>query len=80
MVILLVSQNFLKRGSKILKEYLTFQKNNMKDYYTIVFNKMINDGKEINYIDIKNFFWKEIDKLRDIKNMNKIINNQRFNY
>ena len=52
----------------------------MKDYYTIVFNKMINDGKEINYIDIKNFFWKEIDKLRDIKNMNKIINNQRFNY
>ena len=41
---------------------------------------MINDGKEINYIDSKNFIWKEIDKLRDVTNMNKIINDQRFNY
>tara|TARA_Y200000002_G_C22485313_1_gene580575 strand:- start:7 stop:720 length:714 start_codon:yes stop_codon:yes gene_type:complete len=71
---------FSKKGSQLLKKYLISSKNNMKDYYTVVFNKMIDDDKDIRYFDCKKFFWKEIDTYRDLYNMNKIIKKKRFKY
>ena len=68
---------FSAKGSRILKKYLGKNKDNFKDYYTEVFNKMINDSIiEINYMDIKNMFWKEVDTNKDynilktLKNLN----------
>ena len=55
--------NFQK-GSKMLKKYLISHKDNRKDYYTVVFNKMVDDGRIINYLDTKKLFWKEIDTLK----------------
>ena len=66
---------FSKTGSKILKKYLTQNKNNFDDYYTEVFNLMINDSiAKIHYLDIKKKFWKEVDTIKDfniLKNLKK---------
>ncbi len=57
---------FSKSGAILLKKYLIKQKNNYKDYYTYAINKMIENGVTINYLDIKNKFWKEIDTSSDL--------------
>ena len=66
---------FSKKGSKILKKYLSQNKNNFDDYYTEVFNLMINDSTaKIHYLDIKKKFWKEVDTIKDfniLKNLKK---------
>ena len=66
---------FSKKGSKILKKYLTQNKNNFDDYYTEVFNLIINDSTaKIHYLDIKKKFWKEVDTIKDfniLKNLKK---------
>lgn len=64
---------FNKAGSKLLKKYLLKEKNNYKDYYTYAIRKMIDDGIKINYIDIKNYIWKEIDTNKDLIEAKKII-------
>ena len=64
---------FNKAGSKLLKKYLLKEKNNYKDYYTYAIRKMIDDGVKINYIDIKNYIWKEIDTNKDLIEAKKII-------
>ena len=64
---------FSRRGANMLKKYLNEEKNNKKDYYTIVFNKMAANGQAINYYDSKGYFWKEIDTIRDFNEMKKII-------
>ena len=40
----------------MLKKYLISHKDNRKDYYTVVFNKMVDDGRIINYLDTKKLF------------------------
>ena len=71
---------FSKKGAILLKRYLIKQKENKKDYYTIVLNKMIANGLSINYYDCKNQFWKEIDTYKDFCDMKKILNSRAFNY
>ncbi len=71
---------FSKKGTKMLKKYLISHKDNRKDYYTVVFNKMVDDGRIINYLDTKKLFWKEIDTIKDLNSMNKIIKDKKFNY
>ena len=56
---------FSKIGARLLRKYLLKNKYNFKDYYTLALRKMIADGIKINYIDIKNTFWKEIDTKKD---------------
>ena len=71
---------FSKRGANMLKRYLNEEKKNKKDYYTIVFNKMVSDGQIINYYDCEGYFWKEIDTIRDFNEMKKIIKKNKFKY
>ena len=71
---------FSKRGANMLKRYLNEEKKNKKDYYTIVFNKMISNGQTINYYDCKGYFWKEIDTIRNFNEMKKIIKKNKFKY
>lgn len=44
-----------------------------KDYYTEVFNYLINKKQTINYIDVKPNFWEEVDNQQDLKNLQKKI-------
>ena len=71
---------FSSKGAKMLKKYLEEEKKNKKDYYTIVFNKMVANGQAINYYDCKDYFWKEIDTITDFNDMKKIIKNNKFTY
>ena len=71
---------FSKRGANMLKKYLNEEKKNKKDYYTIVFNKMISSGQAINYYDCEGYFWKEIDTISDFNEMKKIIIKNKFKY
>ena len=71
---------FSNTGSKILREYLKTFSNNQKDYYTVVFNKMVRDGKKINYFDCRDYFWKEIDTYKDLYDMKQIIKQKKFIY
>ena len=71
---------FSKRGANMLKRYLNEEKKNKKDYYTIVFNKMVSSGQAINYYDCEGYFWKEIDTIRDFNEMKKIIKKNKFKY
>ncbi len=57
---------FSKNGALLIKKYLIKEKNNNKEYYTYVINKMIADGIKINYIDVKKNYWKEIDTNKDL--------------
>ena len=64
---------FSSQGSKILKKYLIKNKNNLSDYYTKVLNFITKETPiKINYVDIKNSFWKEVDTEKDfniVKNL-----------
>ena len=71
---------FSKGGANMLKRYLNEEKKNKKDYYTIVFNKMVANGQAINYYDCEGYFWKEIDTIRDFNEMKKIIKKNKFKY
>ena len=71
---------FSKRGANMLKRYLNEEKKNKKDYYTIVFNKMVANGQAINYYDCEGYFWKEIDTISDLNEMKKIIKKNKFKY
>mgnify|MGYP002525228999 CR=1 FL=1 len=71
---------FSKKGANILKKYLSKEKKNKKDYYTIVFNKMVANGLSINYYDCKGHFWKEIDTIKDFSEMKKILKKKKFKY
>ena len=71
---------FSKKGANILKKYLSKEKKNKKDYYTIVFNKMVSSGQAINYYDCEGYFWKEIDTISDFNEMKKIIKKNKFKY
>ena len=71
---------FSKRGANMLKRYLNEEKKNKKDYYTIVFNKMVSSGQAINYYDCEGYFWKEIDTIKDFNEMKKIIKKNKFKY
>ena len=71
---------FSNKGSKILRENLKYFSNNQKDYYTVVFNKMVRDGKKINYFDCRDYFWKEIDTYKDLYDMKQIIKQKKFIY
>ena len=64
----------------MLKKYLIKEKKNTKDYYTIVFNKMVANGWSINYYDCKGYFWKEIDTINDFIDMKKIVKKRKFKY
>jgi len=44
-----------------------------KDYYTEVFNYLIAKKNTINFIDVKNSFWAEVDDHHDLKKLNKKI-------
>ena len=69
-----------KHGVQLIKNKLIYFKNNNKDYYTIIFNKMIRDNYIVKYHDCKNYFWKEIDNVEDYNNMKSIIKNNEFIY
>ncbi len=71
---------FSKKGAILLKKYLLKEKKNKKDYYTVVFNKMMANKVSINYYDCKNYFWKEIDTKKDLLEMKKIVKRKKFNY
>ena len=71
---------FSNRGALVLKKYLIEERKNRKDYYTIVFKKMYNDGKKIDFFDCKKYFWKEIDTYKDLCDMQKIIKKGTFKY
>ena len=69
---------FSKKGAILLKKYLLKEKKNNKDYYTVVFNKMVANGVSINYYDCKNYFWKEIDTKKDFLEMKKVVKKKKF--
>ena len=71
---------FSKRGANQLKDYLISEKNNRKDYYTFVINKMIKKRKIIKFFDCKNYFWKEIDTYKDLCDMKALIYKKKFDY
>ena len=71
---------FSNRGALVLKKYLIEEKKNRRDYYTIVFKKMANDGKAVNFFDCKKYFWKEIDTYKDLRDMRKVIKKKTFKY
>ena len=55
---------FSKNGALLIKKYLIKEKNNNKEYYTYVINKMIADGIKINYIDVKKNYWKKLIQIK----------------
>ena len=69
-----------KYGVEIIKNNLVYFKNNKRDYYTIIFNKMIRNNYKIKYYDCKNLFWKEIDTIEDYNDMKYIVENKKFKY
>ncbi len=62
---------FSKKGSKMLKKNLISLKKKHTDYYTIAIKKMIRDNYPVNYLDCKRMFWKEIDTIKDYKDLKK---------
>lgn len=63
---------FSNKGTKILKKYLLKEKDNHEDYYTYALRKMIVNGVNISYINVKGEFWKEIDTNKDLIEAKKI--------
>ena len=62
---------FSKKGAIILKKNLIKLKNRYKDYYTIAIQKMIEEKIDISFVDCKKLFWKEIDTIKDYKELLK---------
>lgn len=71
---------FSNKGASLFKKYLIKENKNRKDYYTIVFKKMANDGIIVNFFDCKKYFWKEIDTYKDLCGMKKVIKKKVFKY
>ena len=69
-----------KPGALLLKSHLIREKNNKKDYYTHVINKIIEEKKIVNFFDCKRYFWKEIDTYKDLCDMKAVINKKKFKY
>jgi len=65
----------LKIKSNHIKSFLSSMESNLKgtknEYYTIVLNSMIEKKIKINVLDIKKYFWGEIDTLKDYKFIKK---------
>ena len=70
---------FSKPGALLLKSHLMREKNNKKDYYTHVINKIIEERKIVNFFDCKKYFWKEIDTYKDLCDMKAVINKKNLN-
>ena len=71
---------FSKPGALLLKSHLMREKNNKKDYYTHVINRIIEEKKIVNFFDCKRYFWKEIDTYKDLCDMKAVINKKKFKY
>ena len=63
---------FSKKGSILLKKNLIILKKKYRDYYTVAIKLIIEKKYPVNYLDCKNFFWKEVDTLRDYNELKKI--------
>ena len=49
-----------------------------KEYYTEVFNYLIDIKKDIKALDIKRNFWKEVDTKKDLLDLKKKIKSQKI--
>ena len=56
---------FNRKGARLLKKALIKEKNNNTDYYTLALRKIIIKKYKVNFYDCKNYFWKEIDDIKD---------------
>jgi L-glutamine-phosphate cytidylyltransferase len=51
-----------KNGCKLLVNQMSkIIDGNFQDYYTIAIDNLARNGNKINYLDVKNFIWREID-------------------
>ena len=71
---------FSKNGSILLKNYLIDEKENYKDYYTKAIQNIIEKGLNVNYVDNKGLFWKEIDTKGDYNHLKMMIKKRKFIY
>ena len=42
-----------------------------KEYYTEVFNHLIKDKEKIGFLDVKKYFWAEVDTINDYNNLKR---------
>ena len=60
-------------GCKMIKKILNeYKKTNFKDYYTEVLNNLIEKKKVVNFVNVGQFYWKEIDTNKDYIKAKKI--------
>ncbi len=64
---------FSQTGAHILRDSLQkFKNSNYNDYYTVSLNKLIKEKKKVNFVDVGNSYWKEIDTKADYETAKKI--------
>ena len=60
---------FSKKGSLLLKKELEKINENNKDYYTLAIKNLIKKKVFIDFLDISDLFWQEIDDVNDYKKL-----------
>jgi len=64
---------FSKKGSLLLKNELIKIKDNKKDYYTLAIRNLIKKKTHVDFMNIGNLFWQEIDNKIDYLKLKKSI-------
>ncbi len=64
-----------KNGCKLLINQMSSMINgSLQDYYTIAIDNLARAGTIVNYLDVKNFKWREIDTLDEYEEVKNIYN------
>ena len=64
-----------KNGCKLLINQMSSMINgSLQDYYTIAIDNLARSGTEVNYLDVKNFIWREVDTLDEYEEVISIYN------
>ena len=64
---------FSKKGCELIKKSLdSFKYKNFNSYYTEAIRSLIRKNIKVNCIDVKNYYWNEIDTIKDYKKIQKI--------
>jgi len=64
---------FSKKGCELIKKSLdSFKYKNFNSYYTEAIRSLIRKNIKVNCIDVKNYYWSEIDTIKDYKKIQKI--------
>ncbi|MDA9357672.1 phosphocholine cytidylyltransferase family protein [Candidatus Thioglobus sp.] len=64
-----------KKGCQLLVNQMSNIINgSLQDYYTIAIDNLARSGTEVNYLDVKNFIWREVDTLDEYEEVISIYN------